>query len=264
MTYGCISVYPLIHLSVGLILLLHSIELIVYSHLQVCPDCDMCCASTEECQEPVSQRFGALEGTCILIGCVAAALCVAWVIVRFLTYKHILPEPDFSAIDAAGEDSVYFFLLSNRKSGWLITVGTLVLQVAIFGLFLSAAAFDNGDGDYVYSFRCPLNTPECNDERAVGTYGWVMWVFLVLASLLDDLVNGLKLLLISSARGSRNCFVTGLFLFCVTVLAVYSSFFYNKAIAMTDTGECTTCLLMRFEYVFVKNQIWRALANISP
>ena len=41
-------------------------------------------------------------------------------------------------------------------------------------LISTAASFDNGDGDFVYSWRCPLNTPECNDERAVSAYGWVM------------------------------------------------------------------------------------------
>lgn len=63
------------------------------------------------------------------------------------------------------------------------------------------------------------------------------WTFLVTAALLDDLINGLKLLLLSSTRGSKKCFVAGMSLVGITVLAVYSSFFYNQAIAMSDTGE---------------------------
>ena len=63
-----------------------------------------------------------------------------------------------------------------------------------------------------------------------------MWGFLVFASLLDDLANGIKLLIISATRGSTNCFVSGLTIFCVAVLAIYTSYTYNIAIAVSNTG----------------------------
>ena len=63
-----------------------------------------------------------------------------------------------------------------------------------------------------------------------------MWGFLVFASLLDDLANGIKLLIISATRGSTNCFVSGLTIFCVAVLAIYTSYTYNIAIALSNTG----------------------------
>ena len=140
----------------------------------VCSECDMCCNSLEECNIPVRQKFQPYQSTFILLASVFAVLCVAWGVSRVLTTKRILPEPDYNALEAAGEESVYFFFLSDSKGGWLVTSATLFVQVAIFGLFLSAASFDNGDGDFVYSWRCPLNTPECNNERVVGAYGWIM------------------------------------------------------------------------------------------
>lgn len=140
----------------------------------VCLDCDMCCNALEECNVPLRQRFPPWLSTMILLICCFAGLCVVWWIIRILTTKRILSEPGYSAFESAGEESVYFFFLADSKVGWLVTVATLFVQIAIFGLFLSAASFDNGDGDFVYSWRCPLNTPECNDERAVTAYGWVM------------------------------------------------------------------------------------------
>lgn len=52
-----------------------------------------------------------------------------------------------------------------------------------------------------------------------------------------DLANGVKLLILSATRGSSPCFVSGLTIFCVATLAIYTSFTYNVAIAMTNTGK---------------------------
>lgn len=53
----------------------------------------------------------------------------------------------------------------------------------------------------------------------------------------SDLANGVKLLILSATRGSSPCFVSGLTIFCVATLAIYTSFTYNVAIAMTNTGK---------------------------
>lgn len=150
-----------------------------------CTECDMCCNSLEECQEPHRQNYTAAEATGILVVAVFGAIYVAWIVVRFLVSKKILKESNSFAKKAAGNESVYSFFLSKSPLGWLIAGGTILIQVLVFALFLSAASFENDDGDFVYSWRCPLNTPECNDERAVGAYGWVMWAFLVLFALFD-------------------------------------------------------------------------------
>ena len=134
----------------------------------------MCCNSLEECNVPVRQQFPPWLSTITLLASVFAALCVIWWLTRVLAAKRVLPEPEYNALEAAGEESVYFFFLSDSKVGWLVTIATLVVQILIFALFLNAASFDNGDGDFVYSWRCPLNTPECNNERTVDVFGWIM------------------------------------------------------------------------------------------
>ena len=130
--------------------------------------------SLEECNVPLRQPFTPVESTVILLVTVFAGLCIAWVVSRMLTAKRIFKEPKHNAFEAAGEESVYFFFLSDSWGAWSVVIATLFVQIAIFGLFLNAASFDNGDGDFVYSYRCPVNTPECGDERAVGAYGWIM------------------------------------------------------------------------------------------
>jgi len=212
----------------------------------ICEECDMCCNSLEECQVPHRRQFTALEATGILVAGAFAAICVAWLIVRYLVLNKILRESESFAAKAAGAESVYSFFLSNQRRGWLIACGTITIQVLVFSLFLSAASFDNDDGDFVYSWRCPLNTPECNDERAVGTYGWVMWAFLVTAALLDDFVNGIKLIFLSASRGSTPAFVSGAALVGLTALSVYSSLFYNVAIAMTNTELIVNAVILLF------------------
>ena len=206
----------------------------------------MCCNSLEECQEPHRRKYTAAEATGILVVGVFAAICAGWLVVRFLVSKKILKESNSFAKKAAGDESVYSFFLSKSPSGWLIAVGTILIQVLVFALFLSAASFENDDGDFVYSWRCPLNTPECNDERAVGAYGWVMWAFLVLFALFDDFINGIKLLYLSATRGSKPAFCTGMSLACLTALAVYSSLFYNISIGLTNTEIIVNAVILLF------------------
>jgi len=83
-------------------------------------------------------------------------------------------------------------------------------------------------------------------ERAVTTYGWFVWIFLVFSSLLDDLANGVKLLILSATRGSTQCFISGLTIFCIATLAIYTSFTYNRAIAITNTELVINAVVLLF------------------
>ena len=59
------------------------------------------------------------------------------------------------------------------------------------------------------------------------------WAFLVTAALLDDLIRGCRLLFLSSTRGSTKCFISGMSLVGIIVLAIYCSFFYNQVRLLT-------------------------------
>ena len=107
----------------------------------------------------------------VIVAAVFGALVVVWSLLRHFAKKGKIRSSTSSAIKAAGDDSVYSFVLARKKAGWALVLLTVFIQVLVFSLFLQASDFSNDDGDFVYSFRCPRNSEECNDERAVTTYG---------------------------------------------------------------------------------------------
>jgi hypothetical protein len=129
--------------------------------------------------------------------------------------------------------------------GWL-PLEPLSCKLLFSAFFINASDFSNDDGDFVYSFRCPLNSEGCSDEWAVSAYGWAMWLFLILASLLDDLVNGVKLVTLSASRKSFRSLLCGMVLFGVASLAIFTSAMYNQAIALTDTELIVNAVILLF------------------
>ena len=125
----------------------------------------------EECQEPVVPQLDGFSAAVVIVVAVFGALVVVWGVLRHLAKRGKIRSSNSSAIKAAGDDSVYSFVLARKKAGWALVLLAVFIQVLVFCLFLQASDFSNDDGDFVYSFRCPRNSEECNDERAVTTYG---------------------------------------------------------------------------------------------
>jgi len=80
------------------------------------------------------------------VAAVFGALVTVWIILRHLAKRGKVRSSTSSAIKAAGDDSVYSFVLTKSKSGWLIVLLTVFIQVLVFGLFLQASDFSNDDG----------------------------------------------------------------------------------------------------------------------
>jgi Leucine rich repeat len=213
-----------------------------------CTNCDICCNSLEECQAPIqSQSFDGNTYALIIVAIVLAVMLVVSLLIWFLARKKkVMPLSRMNAKDACGEESVYSFILSNSRSAWLLTCGTIVIQVMTFALFLSASSFDSEVSDFVYSWRCPRNSMECVDERNIDGYGWTVWTLLVFTSLLEDFANGLKLVYISVSRASLHCFISSAILLAISSLAAYTSFVYNRAIALSNTELIVNAVILLF------------------
>lgn len=231
-----------------------------------CDGCDMCCNAMEECQVPVEQAFDKYNGWVLALGIIAVitgALAVSGMLIWCLVKRNTLSPSKTSARIACGEESVYSFVLTKSYAGWIVTFGTLFIQVAIFALFLNASQFGNEISDWVYSFRCPRNTEECNDDNLVGIYGWVMWALLVFTSVLDDFANGIKLLNLSASRKDFHSFVGSAIITSITVLAVWTSATYNRAIALSSTELIVNAVILLFVND-VDEQIYNAVRVICP
>ena len=113
-----------------------------------------CCNSLEECQEPVVPELDGFAAAGLIVAAVSGALVTVWIVLRHLAKRGRVRSSFSSAIKAAGDDSVYCFVLAKSKSGWLIALFTVFIQVMVFGLFLQASDFANDDGEICWSLTC--------------------------------------------------------------------------------------------------------------
>lgn len=229
-----------------------------------CDGCDMCCNAMEECQVPVANSdFSGWVSALLIAAYVLAFQIVTGFIVHFLVKKNVMRPSKTSARSACGDDSVYQFVLSHSVPAWIIMIATILIQLAIFALFLNASIFDSEISDWVYSWRCPRNTEACNDDNLVDNYGWVVWALLVFTSVLQDLANGIKLMNLAASRKSVHCFCGSFLLLSITVLAIYTSAVYNRAIAMSSTELIVNAVILLFVNE-IDEQIYNSIQVIAP
>jgi hypothetical protein len=87
---------------------------------------------------------------------------------------------------------------------------------------------------------------ECLNERNIDVYGWTVWGLLVFTSRLEDFANGFKLIYISVSRASLHCFFGSAILLAVSAMAAYTSFVYNRAIAVSSTELIVNAVILLF------------------
>jgi hypothetical protein len=101
------------------------------------------------------QTFGIFNGWVLAIGIIAviiAALVVSGLFVRFLVQGNVLSPPKIYALYGCSKYSIYSIVLTRRYAGWIVTIGMLIIQIAVFARFLKASQFDNQTVRY-----CPHN-----------------------------------------------------------------------------------------------------------
>lgn len=231
-----------------------------------CDSCDMCCNSLEECQVPITSSLDRFDGyvlSLIIASFVIALLIVYGAIVKILVRRKVFSPSKTNARSACGEGSVYSFVLTKSYIAWTIAFLAVLIQVSIFALFINASQFNNEVSDWVYSWRCPKNSETCDDERIIGAYGWVVWGLLVITAVLEDLVNGIKLISLAASRSDMHCFCGSAIILAITALALWTSATYNRAIAMSSTELIVNAVILLFVND-IDEQLYNAVQVINP
>ena len=125
----------------------------------------------------------------------------------------------------------------------------MAVQITALFMFVRAAVKDFTDdtSDFQYSWKCPRNSTECSDESDLDWQGWALFVILMAAHVLKDIINGLKLLILSGKlrhdrRSRMQYFIGGFFLTWIPLFAVYASTVYNIAIARYHKFSMLLCM----------------------
>jgi len=222
----------------------------------LCTECTMCCNSAGDCHSTERPRLEQFEAKgfdsyaefiwvfLLLLICYVSLIAIASYIYdrnsppRSSIQRSTFIKDKQYALQIIGMDSVYRYYMSKSWRGWGVAMAVMAVQIAALVLFVKAAVKDFSDdrSDFVYSWKCPRNSTECTNESDLDWQGWALFVIMMAAHVLKDIINGLKLLILSGkrrhSRTSRTrFFVGGFFLTWVSLFTVYASTVYNIAIA---------------------------------
>ena len=143
-------------------------------------------------------------------------------------------------------DSIYCFIFSDRPLAWLLYAAMNMVQSSLFFVFLQKSNFDNENTDWQFSFRCPDNTAECQDSNSRSSSGWFLFVVVTTLFLGPDLITSIFQLFNGTIFCDQRFFLSGIFLFFLTLLAVQTSIFYNVAMAESDTDLIVNAVILLF------------------
>ena len=229
-----------------------------------CTTCTMCCNSDLKCQK--NQNWP--------IPFVAVAFMVAFLIPTglaiqyFVSYKARFPMLTFSSKDREGvtlfqRDSVYSFMFSNSHIARLLDVATMGIQIWLLTVFLEASNFQSLNTDWRYSFQCPRSSLECTDEAVIKVDGWMLFVIVTVFHLSTDFVRGVMQVQKGVTTSNINLFIGGFRLLLLTTLALFTSGYYNLALAVKTTDLIMNAVILLF-INDLDEQLFRCLEALAP
>ena len=147
-----------------------------------------------------------------------------------MSTQRNVEEDDTYALGRIGKASVYSYIVTNKRLGWLGAFTTLGIQCGILVLFVlvSEANLQDDKTEIQFTWKCPRNSYLCRDTADLSKFGWGVFSILMIAFLAKDMINGCKLIYYSSkirhSPGSRiRYFVGGTGLCSITLYALYVS-----------------------------------------
>ena len=157
------------------------------------------------------------------------------------------------AIDMIGQDSVYQFFLGTHWFGWIVALFTIASQIFMLSVFVGGAETELSDDsvDLVYTWKCPRDLPDCTDKADLTPIGWTSFALLMVAHLLKDAINGVKLIFLSakerySPQDRIRYFCGGTLLTFISLFTLFVSTIFNSAIATSDTEIIVNSVIILF------------------
>ncbi len=145
------------------------------------------------------------------------------------------------ALESLGINSVYKFFVGKSICGWTIVVMTISAQFWLLTVFVESSERDLSDDkvDMVYFWKCTRDSDDCFSTTDLNRKGWLAFFIMMFTHLSKDLINGVKLVLLSAKdREDRlanlRFFIGGTTVSTITLFTLYVSTIYNDAIATSE------------------------------
>ena len=215
----------------------------------LCTSCTLCCNSDKLCQENRVSRLSIEKGAFIAVFGVPVVVGIIYCVIHFLinlwnAKMQVLGERD--ATTMVDQDSTYCLIFSNSYVAWTIYLIVFFLQGCFYYMFLLASSFTSDSSDWQFTFQCPASSTSCVNFSDVNIFGWIMFFVVTILTLLVDYINSTLLILKSVAVLNLRMFVSGCLHMGMTVLALFCSFYYNLALATTNTELIVNAVILLF------------------
>ena len=236
-----------------------------------CTECTMCCNAQGDCypqEKSEIQEAGftnyvqfALVFFALIIG--TSFMLAAAVYAYDKYYKNrdlptdsirrpsLIDRDEKNALESLGDGSVYQFFMGVSICGWAIVLLTLATQLGMLFIFVEAAEIDLSDDnvDLIYSWKCNRDQIDCRDTSDLDWRGWTVFGILMATHLLVDIINGVKLVILSAKQRHdwntrTRYFIGGTLMVNITAFTLYVSTIYNAAILQrVSVASLIICLL---------------------
>ena len=214
-----------------------------------CPSCTVCCNSDGECINTNSLPVFVWYITITLPLSIPIITILFFSVVSYIQSMKLflyLPPIQRSTRFNYNDDSVYSFIFSRNLIAQAIYIITMLVQTSFFVIFFQVSNVRLEGSHWLYSIRCPGNKAECEDEKSITPFGWVLFFVVTVLNIGEDLVNGIFQLQKGISFRDKRLFFSGCMLQALAVLALTTSAMYNLAIAETNTDLIMNAVILLF------------------
>ena len=232
----------------------------------VCPSCTLCCNSNDMCQENRVWRLSIEKGAFIIVLGVPTILSIIFYLVGYgskLLHHRMANWDERDVQRMVDENSTYCLVFSNNYMAWFAYIIVYFLQGCFYFMFLLASSFTSDFSDWQFTFHCSSSSGSCENESSVTAFGWILFFVVTLFTLSVDYINSAQLILKSVAKLSLRLFISGFLHLGMTVLAIFCSFYYNMALATTDTELIVNAVILLFVND-LDEQLMSAMYALAP
>jgi len=232
----------------------------------VCKSCTICCNSLNQCQKNVESTIPVeVTGYVICSTLLPLIITALLYILQYIQNRGFLLflQEGRRSLSIYNEDSVYCLIFSSNRLAWLIYILTGTIQALILYMFLKSSNFHDSETDWKYTMRCPANSLTCDDEAFRPWYGWALFFVVTILFLGSDFIDSFLQLRKAVAMANLRFFLSGLILFFLTMLALYTSFLYNVALAESSTELIMNAVILLF-INDLDEQLLNVLDSVAP
>ena len=231
-----------------------------------CKSCTLCCNSDKLCQENRIGQMSLDKGAFIAVFGIPIALGFIFFVISYGSkglYQRIQTWGNVSILREVDLDSTYCLCFSSTYVAWVIYLVVFTLQGCFYYMFLLASSFSSDSSDWQYTYQCQASSGSCENGSSVDTFGWFMFFVVTLFTLSVDCIKSTKLVLLSVAKLDLRMFINGFFHLGMTIFALFSSYYYNLALATTNTELIVNAVILLFVND-LDEQLMNAMQALAP